>query len=214
MSRLYFFGNPFLCHDHLSFFPNLSFPFLHNTQPQHAEPYCTQRYAKETTRLLGVLDQQLAAHGRHWIIGDLFTIADIAGHIVIPKPDPISNPLNSLDNPLKTLSQSNLTFQLPLGYSRSTTTMAMPLRRCLTTWRHSLTSSNGTTVAWHVLPCSVLSMSALSSHKRGLVCGIYAHRSYLLNWSHETWRNDRRGIVSIPDRKYGSLADSSEVGSM
>jgi GST-like protein len=35
-----------------------------------------QRYVDESTRLLGVLDQRL--EGRHWIMGEEFTIADVA----------------------------------------------------------------------------------------------------------------------------------------
>ena len=44
------------------------------------EQYSVQRYAKEVTRLLGVLDRQLGAqYGKHWVCGDLFTIADLVG---------------------------------------------------------------------------------------------------------------------------------------
>ena len=39
------------------------------------DAYGEQRYGKEVTRLLGVLDGQLA--GRQWLVGDQFTIADI-----------------------------------------------------------------------------------------------------------------------------------------
>lgn len=41
-----------------------------------SDPYPTQRYQNETKRLLAVLDQRL--DGRQWIMGDDFTIADIA----------------------------------------------------------------------------------------------------------------------------------------
>lgn len=41
-----------------------------------ADPRPRERYAKEATRLLNVLNQQL--HGKTWITGDDFTIADIA----------------------------------------------------------------------------------------------------------------------------------------
>lgn len=40
------------------------------------DPYPTDRYQNETIRLLGVLDQRL--EGKQWIMGDLYTIADIA----------------------------------------------------------------------------------------------------------------------------------------
>lgn len=39
-------------------------------------PYPTQRYVGETERLYGVLDQHL--QGRQWIVGDKYSIADIA----------------------------------------------------------------------------------------------------------------------------------------
>ncbi|WP_419909826.1 glutathione S-transferase N-terminal domain-containing protein [Hoeflea sp.] len=41
-----------------------------------SDPYPTERYLNETKRLLGVLDGRLA--GRQWIMGDDYTIADIA----------------------------------------------------------------------------------------------------------------------------------------
>ena len=44
----------------------------------HRLPYCIQRYTNEVTRLLGVLEQQLSSHNKHWILGDMFTIADLA----------------------------------------------------------------------------------------------------------------------------------------
>jgi len=37
-----------------------------------------QRYAREVTRLMGVLEGQLQRHGRHFILGDQFTVADVA----------------------------------------------------------------------------------------------------------------------------------------
>ncbi len=40
------------------------------------DSYPTERYQNETKRLLGVLDQRLA--GRQWMMGDLYTVADIA----------------------------------------------------------------------------------------------------------------------------------------
>jgi glutathione S-transferase len=36
-----------------------------------------ERHARECNRLLGVLEMQLNTHGKHWIIGDMYTIADI-----------------------------------------------------------------------------------------------------------------------------------------
>lgn len=44
----------------------------------HKLQYCVDRYAKESHRLLGVLERQLAKHGKHWVVGDYFTIADVA----------------------------------------------------------------------------------------------------------------------------------------
>ncbi|MDF2370552.1 MAG: glutathione binding-like protein [Rhizobiaceae bacterium] len=41
-----------------------------------SDPYPTERYQNETKRLLAVLDQRL--DGRQWIMGDDYTIADIA----------------------------------------------------------------------------------------------------------------------------------------
>lgn len=43
----------------------------------HNIPYCIGRYAKECNRLLGVLEYQLQ-HGKDWVIGDMYTIADIS----------------------------------------------------------------------------------------------------------------------------------------
>jgi GSH-dependent disulfide-bond oxidoreductase len=45
---------------------------------KHELPYCINRYARECKRLLQVLDEQLASHGKHWVVGDLYSIADIA----------------------------------------------------------------------------------------------------------------------------------------
>lgn len=44
----------------------------------HGIPYCVDRYTKEVHRLLGQMECQLAKHGRHWFVGDAFTIADIS----------------------------------------------------------------------------------------------------------------------------------------
>jgi GSH-dependent disulfide-bond oxidoreductase len=43
----------------------------------HPLPYCMRRYTKEVTRLLGVLESQLAGHRKHWIVGDMYSVADI-----------------------------------------------------------------------------------------------------------------------------------------
>lgn len=44
----------------------------------HREPYCVSRYQREVTRMLGVIETQLNRHRRHFLMGDLYTIADIA----------------------------------------------------------------------------------------------------------------------------------------
>ena len=44
----------------------------------HRLPYCVHRYENEVRRLLGVLECQLAKHRKHWVMGDQFTIADLA----------------------------------------------------------------------------------------------------------------------------------------
>jgi GST-like protein len=41
-------------------------------------PYAMERYVSETNRLYGVLDRRLA--GREFIVGDIYTIADIAAY--------------------------------------------------------------------------------------------------------------------------------------
>ena len=38
----------------------------------HSLPYCQERYAKEVRRLLAVLDNQLATHGKHWVVGGTY----------------------------------------------------------------------------------------------------------------------------------------------
>lgn len=43
----------------------------------HKLPYCVSRYANECHRLLFVLEQQLGHH-KHWVVGDVYTVADIA----------------------------------------------------------------------------------------------------------------------------------------
>ena len=51
----------------------------------HEDKRPRDRYAAESRRLLGVLDRRLA--DRAWIMGDTYTIADIATFSVGPKPD-------------------------------------------------------------------------------------------------------------------------------
>jgi GST-like protein len=53
------------------------FGFYFKYCPHHL-PYCVQRYAKECNRLLTVLECQLKSHGKHWVIGECYTIADLA----------------------------------------------------------------------------------------------------------------------------------------
>jgi len=43
----------------------------------HSLPYCVERYTKEVKRLLAVLERQLQ-HQKHWITGDMYTIADVS----------------------------------------------------------------------------------------------------------------------------------------
>lgn len=43
----------------------------------HALPYCQERYVREVHRLLSVLNGQLS-HQKHWVVGDAYTIADVA----------------------------------------------------------------------------------------------------------------------------------------
>mmetsp|Transcript_19101 Transcript_19101/g.19231 ORF Transcript_19101/g.19231 Transcript_19101/m.19231 type:complete len:246 (-) Transcript_19101:153-890(-) len=43
----------------------------------HNLPYCVNRYSSECHRLLSVLEGQLK-HGKDWIVGDMYTIADIS----------------------------------------------------------------------------------------------------------------------------------------
>mgnify|MGYP000673911297 CR=1 FL=1 len=44
--------------------------------PPHDLPYAKERYKREVGRLYGVLDRRL--EGRDWVMGDAYTIADIA----------------------------------------------------------------------------------------------------------------------------------------
>ena len=44
----------------------------------HDLPYVVDRYALEVNRLLGVIETQLASHDKHWICGDLYSIADLS----------------------------------------------------------------------------------------------------------------------------------------
>lgn len=50
--------------------------FKYAPKSGHVEQYSIERYKKEVQRLLGVLDKQL--EGKDWIIGDQYTIADVA----------------------------------------------------------------------------------------------------------------------------------------
>ena len=52
------------------------FGFYYHYCP-HDLPYCLNRYTNECKRLLHVLDTQLASHGKHWIVGYLYSVADI-----------------------------------------------------------------------------------------------------------------------------------------
>lgn len=54
-----------------------AFGFYYKYCPHKLE-YCVARYTKEVTRLLRVLEDQLESHGKHWVIGDVYTIADIS----------------------------------------------------------------------------------------------------------------------------------------
>ena len=46
---------------------------------KHDIPYCVQRYAGEVRRLLGVLERHLDSQPtKHWIAGDIYSIADMA----------------------------------------------------------------------------------------------------------------------------------------
>ena len=50
---------------------------FHHRRPRHKRRQCPRdRYVAECKRLLGVLNQRLA--GRAWIMGEAYTIADIA----------------------------------------------------------------------------------------------------------------------------------------
>ncbi len=50
--------------------------FLHQGGQEIEDPRPRERYVKETARLLRVLEQRLA--GREWVMGDEYTIADMA----------------------------------------------------------------------------------------------------------------------------------------
>lgn len=54
------------------------FGFYYHYCP-HNLPYCIARYTRECKRLLQVLENQLSSHGKHFIVGELYSIADIAG---------------------------------------------------------------------------------------------------------------------------------------
>ena len=53
------------------------FGFFYKYCP-HDLPYVVDRYAREVNRLLGVIETQLTTHNKHWICGDLYSIADIS----------------------------------------------------------------------------------------------------------------------------------------
>jgi GST-like protein len=44
----------------------------------HGIPYCVERYTKEVHRELQQMEYQLQRHGKHWFIGDMYTVADIS----------------------------------------------------------------------------------------------------------------------------------------
>jgi len=44
----------------------------------HEIPYCIARASKECNRLLGVLEAQMRKHGKPYVVGDEYTIADVA----------------------------------------------------------------------------------------------------------------------------------------
>ena len=44
----------------------------------HKLPFCVERHSTECKRLLSVLNYQLGSHGKHWVTGDYYTIADLA----------------------------------------------------------------------------------------------------------------------------------------
>ena len=52
------------------------FGFYYHYCP-HSLPYCVNRYTREVCRLLEVLEKQLSAHGKHWVVGDMYSVADI-----------------------------------------------------------------------------------------------------------------------------------------
>lgn len=54
-----------------------TFGFYYRYCPHRIE-YCIERYTKSCCRILAVLEAQLSGHNKHWMIGDLYTIADLA----------------------------------------------------------------------------------------------------------------------------------------
>jgi GST-like protein len=44
----------------------------------HKLPYCVSRFQREVNRMLGVIETQLNRHHCHFLMGDQYTIADIA----------------------------------------------------------------------------------------------------------------------------------------
>jgi GST-like protein len=61
----------------LIFYSSSTYRFYYKYCP-HRLPYCVQRYTNEVNRLLGVLEAQLSSHNKHWVLGDQFTVADLA----------------------------------------------------------------------------------------------------------------------------------------
>lgn len=53
-----------------------TFGFYYRYCP-HNMNYCRERYRKSCDRLLSVLESQLS-HSKHWVVGDVYTIADIS----------------------------------------------------------------------------------------------------------------------------------------
>jgi glutathione S-transferase len=45
------------------------FGFFYKYCP-HPNPYCVDRYARESTRILAILEEQLG-HNKHWVMGGM-----------------------------------------------------------------------------------------------------------------------------------------------
>ena len=48
----------------------------------HKMPYCLSRYTKECQRLLNVLEEHLASHGMHWVVGGTVCQANLTLSII------------------------------------------------------------------------------------------------------------------------------------